>query len=1091
MTTAPKVSGYTKRNDRTSAVPLDPDSDSDFNPGSFVPEPKKKRGRRSGDSRKSGEPPRKRRRRESLEDGGSRERSIDGVRTGDAVPLQRNLLTQYFGNLGIADGSESEKEVADDEEEADEEEERDSDDDPDDSPHPTPNILSVPSTKKPTPQSSQPDGGDDSITEYESDAIEEVDPVHDELKPPDTAANNNRRPSTVKNPSPEDDDSATEPEPEEEDWLNEDFSSTTPVPVAGPSSASQGPAAKKKIPPPKKAQPEGSGSDTEPEYDMDPYVEEFTQPKPAFQLKPGQQILGPLVLDRAHKVPERINTFLREYQRNGIRFFWDRYNGGRGGLLGDDMGLGEYRYIWHRKTIQVISFLSAIMGKRGDTLDEDRRRRHVSKLQDLPDWRKRRKLPPANATWPTCLIIAPSSVVGNWEREFQTWGYFEMGMYIGSPAARADVLNEFKLGRLDVLVTSFDVARGDIDLIDELPWSCIFIDEVHRVKNPKSKLAEAFSRFTCACRYGLSGTVIQNGYDELWTVLNWTNPGAVGTKKQWETYVEKPLRVGQSKSASDEEHVKAALVAKVLTDKLLPQVFLRRTKQIIQDQLPRKTDQVVFCPLTPMQIEIYRRILNLDAIKSLVYKDLLCTCGSRKPRKKCCHPVHQGDLFKYMSTLIKISNHLALILPSPSDTIEQTARNRELARMAFPSGFVPKYGPSMLRPEYCGKWQVLETLLREWKKEANKVLIFTKSVKLLDMLEFHLNAQGHGFVKLDGSTKQSDRMPMIDRFQEDPDIFIFLVSTMAGGTGLNLTAANKVVIFDPNWNPAHDLQAMDRAYRFGQTRDVAVYRLLGAGSIEELIYARQVYKQQQMQVGYNASLQTRYFEGVQGDKSKQGELFGIKNIFRLHETTLATKMAIERANVSDLDWAFAYMGGSGSAAKRPKAKPDGVKWVYEEEAKTGKEYASDDLRGLGALLFDDAAPEANQEPNDIEKTLCALGIEYTHRNDDLIAESAIEGQRIQKLIQEKKKAAKKAKQQRESGKDKSPEPEWPPRRRHHKPPPSPHSKLQIRQRALIEQGILQSPQDLPKFAHEFGQKSLQEQNEFLAQLDEYAKTHFK
>ena len=116
-------------------------------------------------------------------------------------------------------------------------------------------------------------------------------------------------------------------------------------------------------------------------------------------------------------------------------------------------------------------------------------------------------------------------------------------------------------------------------------------------------------------------------------------------------------------------------------------------------------------------------------------------------------------------------------------------------------------------------------------------------------------------------------MPLIDQFQENPEVFIFLISTMAGGTGLNLTAANKVVIFDPNWSelcgvsgrllltsisdPAHDLQAMDRAYRFGQTRDVAVYRLLGAGSIEELIYARQVYKQQQMQVGYNASLQTR------------------------------------------------------------------------------------------------------------------------------------------------------------------------------------------------------------------------------------------
>lgn len=168
---------------------------------------------------------------------------------------------------------------------------------------------------------------------------------------------------------------------------------------------------------------------------------------------------------------------------------------------------------------------------------------------------------------------------------------------------------------------------------------------------------------------------------------------------------------------------------------------------------------------------------------------------------------------------------------------------------------------------------------------------------------------------------------MIDKFHEDPDVFVFLISTLAGGTGLNLTGANKVVIFGtcafmgflkalsnkscrsqleyvviftlatfpltfvPSTDPAHDLQAMDRAYRYGQTRDVSVYRLLGAGSLEELIYARQVYKQQQMAVGYDASLQTRYFEGVQGDKQRQGELFGIKNIFALKDGA-ATKMAV-------------------------------------------------------------------------------------------------------------------------------------------------------------------------------------------------------
>ncbi|KAL6308864.1 P-loop containing nucleoside triphosphate hydrolase protein [Sparassis latifolia] len=724
------------------------------------------------------------------------------------------------------------------------------------------------------------------------------------------------------------------------------------------------------------------------------------------------------------------------------------------------------------------------MQKHGDERDIERRRKHVSDVQDISkDWKERRILPPANATWPTCLIIAPSSVVGNWEREFETWGYFEVGMYVGTPSARADVLNDFRMGRLDVVLTSFDVARRDIELLDELAWSCVIIDEVHRVKNPNSKITRAFSQFECSIRFGLTGTAIQNSYLELWNILNWTNPGLVGTKGQWEGYVVKPLTVGQSKTASDEEHMKAALVAKILKEKLLPKFFLRRTKFIIKDQLPKKIDEVVFCPLTTKQTEVYKRIINMETVQNLIRKDEPCDCGSRESRKKCCHPFDKGDLFKYMSTLIKISNHLALILPSPTDTAEQTARNRELARVAFQGEAVPKYGPAILTPRFCGKWMVLETLLEEWKKDStNKVLIFTKSVKLLEMLEFHLGSLSLGFVKLDGSTKQSERMSIIDKFHEDPDIVIFLISTLAGGTGLNLTGANKVVIFDPNWNPAHDLQAMDRAYRFGQTRDVSVYRLLGAGSIEELIYARQVYKQQQMLVGYNASLQTRYFEGVQGEKNKQGELFGMKNIFKLHEHTSTTKMAIERASLVDLDWALAHL----DAKKKRKSSPSASQWVYEAEAKGGKEYG--DLSGLGALLLDDSTPKLDDQNSDIQKTLNDIGINYTHRNEDLIAESAIEGQRLQAMI-EKKKAKKKANIQQKEAADKSPEPEWPPKRKHHKPPLTPRDKLFARQLALIQLGMIKTASDLSGFAQQFARKTPEEQSDILAQLDAHAKKH--
>ncbi|KAI0759189.1 P-loop containing nucleoside triphosphate hydrolase protein [Irpex lacteus] len=715
------------------------------------------------------------------------------------------------------------------------------------------------------------------------------------------------------------------------------------------------------------------------------------------------------------------------------------------------------------------------MGKLGDNRDENRRREHVSKLQDGESWKLQRTLPPANETWPTCLIIAPSSVVPNWERELHKWGYFEVGVYANGKEERSQVLRDFKYGRLDVVVTSFDLARKDIALLDDLPWSCIIVDEVHRVKNPKSKLTDAFNDFRCHVRFGLTGTAIQNSFSELWTILDWANRGSVGTRKEWESYVAKPLMRGQSKSASAEELSNAYEVARILRDDILPKYFLRR--QLIKDQLPEKTDEVVFCPLAPRQLEAYKRVLKTEAVQNLIRKDRPCDCGSKKPRKSCCHKSDQGDLFKYMSTLIKISNHLALILPAPSDKAEQVIRNRELSEQIFPKGAVPKYGTSMLEPEYCGKWLVLESLLKEWHKDkSNKVLIFTKSVKLLEMLDFHLKAQGLGHVKLDGQVKQNDRMALIDQFQEDPDVFVFLISTMAGGTGLNLTAANKVVIFDPNWNPAHDLQAMDRAYRYGQTRNVSVYRLLGAGSLEELIYARQVYKQQQMAVGYNASTQTRYFEGVQGDKSKQGELFGIKNIFKLHEETLATKMAIEKATLSDLDWALANI--------KPERKPDGTKWVYEAESKAKKH--DGELNGLGALLFDDVVPEPQGEDG-IQKALKDIGVTYIHRNEDLIAENTIQRQRLKHMIEEKKATQKAAAKGKGKNAPLQREKTWPPKRKHHKPAPTPEQKLQARQKALLELGYVDNIDGLAAFAQEFARKSREEQNDLLSQLDKHTR----
>ncbi|KAH7909981.1 RAD26-like SNF2 family DNA-dependent ATPase [Hygrophoropsis aurantiaca] len=1040
-------SAYNRRNLNSIAAPLESDSDPEFNSGVFVYETKK-RGKRKARSPESSTSPRKSRKQGKDRVRGTVASSRKGRVKRDIHP-QHNPLQEFFeDSLGLQSASEDDYDAATDGEGDFSEPDEKRQDSDTESPVMLKTMAGFNRSSNETTVSHRnhpnriiSDG--DSATEPESSSDEQFNSI--KRKAPISPVNCPPA-KRMKTPVMEDA-SVTESE--------SDHDTILPAKVTVSTSS-----------------PPGEDSATESESDSEVPANPGFKPRPNFSLAPDQTPLGPCILDRGKhiSIPASINTYLREYQRDGAKFFWELYDEGRGGLLGDDMGLG--------KTIQVISFLSAIMLKHGDKRDVDRRRNHVSKLQDGTQWRETRSLPPANATWPTCLIIAPTSVVPNWEREFDTWGYFEVGTYTGARKQREPVLSDFKMGRLDVVITSFDIARRDISELDDLPWSTIIVDEVHRVKNPNSKVTEAYNQFTCMQRFGLTGTTIQNSYMEMWTILDWTNPGRLGTSKQWKGYVVKPLTMGQSASATEEERTKAHEVAMILRDKLLPKFFKRRTKDIIKDQLPSKTDEVVFCPLSSMQIAVYKRILGMAAVQNLIRKDELCDCRSGKKRKECCHPMEKGDVLKFTSVLIKISNHLALILPAPSDSPEQTIRHRELAEVAFPGHAIPKYGTAMLQPQLCGKWGVLDTLLKEWRKDRlNKVLVFTKSVKLLEMLEFHLSNNGYGFVKLDGSTKH--RMPVIDKFHQDPDVFIFLISTLAGGTGLNLTGANKVVIFDPNWNPAHDLQAMDRAYRFGQTRDVFVYRLLGAGSIEELIYARQLYKQQQMAIGYQASVQTRYFQGVQGDTGRQGELFGVKNIFKLHEDTLATKMAIEKATILELDWALAHLQPN----KQGKSKAED--WVYEADAKGSKEDA--ELRGLSALLFDDDPPDIVEE-DDIHKTLNAIGVKYSHRNDDVLLPSRVEEERARNAIKAKKRQ-KVATRKKANGKkqSKSPEPEWPPKRKHHKAPVVSDQRLISRQTALIELGMIKDPDHLPVFAQSFNRKSLDEQNGMLLKLDEYSR----
>ncbi|KAJ3811975.1 P-loop containing nucleoside triphosphate hydrolase protein, partial [Lentinula aff. lateritia] len=726
---------------------------------------------------------------------------------------------------------------------------------------------------------------------------------------------------------------------------------------------------------------------------------------------------------------------------------------GRGGLLGDDMGLVIYLF---SKTVQVIAFLSAIMAKTGFESDEDRRRNHVRNLQNQSRWKETKKLPPANGTWPTCLIVAPSSVVHNWERELQTWGYFEFGVYTAPPKERAHVLKDFKLGRLDIVLTSFDIALKDIDLLDNLQWSCIFVDEVHRVKNLSSQISLALHRFECLRRFGLTGTAIQNSYDELHAILHWTDPGRLGMTKYWKSSISQPLRRGQSSTATDAEKAKALIISDILVRKLLPEFFLRRTKDLIKDQLPTKTDIVVFCPLAPTQLAAYKRILQKPEVRHLIEMNDPCECGSGHMRghrtKECCHPYRKENTLRYMTVLLQLSNHLGLILPS------KLARNRELAKWIFPDSNMPNRIQVEFGKDFCGKWKVLETLLQEIRQDrSNKVLIFTKSVQLLKIVQNYLETQPYQYCAFSGETPQKDRMGLIDEFHSNPEIFVFLISTLAGGTGLNLTGANHVVIFDPHWNPAHDLQAMDRAYRIGQTRPVKVYRLLGAGALEELIYNCQVYKQQQMRIGYEASIQTRYFEGVKNDPQKRGELFGLKNIFRLDERKIATKASIEEANQAQLDWAFANVDTKGI-----KGESNDLEVIYRNIARYRQMCASlsNCPQRSHSLVAINPVGEG-KEGSRIDKILETVGITYTHDNAEILKQNDIEVEKAKNLLGSRRKSgASKRKSANNPAELAEPKAQWPPIRKHHHPKITPQQQAEARYEALIDLGLIQSFDDI-------------------------------
>ncbi|XP_062105982.1 switch 2 [Humulus lupulus] len=593
------------------------------------------------------------------------------------------------------------------------------------------------------------------------------------------------------------------------------------------------------------------------------------------------------------QVPASINCRLLEHQREGVKFLYNLYKNNHGGILGDDMGLG--------KTIQTIAFLAAIYEKDGDNVD--------------PATSKNNQLGQKGPV----LIVCPSSVIRNWENEFSKWASFSVSAYHG--ANRDLVFEKLEACVVEVLITSFDTYRIQGRTLSNVKWEIVIVDEAHKLKNDKSKLYEACLGIKTLKRFGLTGTVMQNKIMELFNLFDWVAPGALGTREHFREFYDEPLKHGQ-RATAPERFVKVADKRKQHLVSVLHKYMLRRTKEeTIGHLMMGKEDNVVFCAMSDLQKRAYTRMLQLPDIQCLINKDLPCSCGSPLTQASCCKRiVRNGLIWPYLHKdnpdgcdscpycivlpclvkLQQVSNHLELIKPNPRDDPDKQKRDAKFASAVFGPDIDMVGGSTQNESfmglsdvKHCGKMRALEKLMSSWIIRGDKVLLFSYSVRMLNILEKFLIRKGYSFSRLDGSTPTNLRQHLVDDFNSSPSKQVFLISTRAGGLGLNLVSANRVVIFDPNWNPAQDLQAQDRSFRFGQKRHVMVFRLLAAGSLEELVYSRQVYKQQLANIAVSGKMEKRYFEGVQDCKEFQGELFGICNLFRDLSNKLFTSEIIE------------------------------------------------------------------------------------------------------------------------------------------------------------------------------------------------------
>ncbi|XP_063393205.1 ATP-dependent helicase brm [Cydia fagiglandana] len=415
------------------------------------------------------------------------------------------------------------------------------------------------------------------------------------------------------------------------------------------------------------------------------------------------------------------------------------------------------------------------------------------------------------------LIIVPLSTLSNWVLEFEKWAPTVVVVsYKGSPQSRRLVQNQMRSTKFNVLLTTYEYVIKDKGWLSKLQWKYMIIDEGHRMKNHHCKLTQVLNtHYIAPHRLLLTGTPLQNKLPELWALLNFLLPSIFKSCSTFEQWFNAPFATtGEKVELNEEETI---LIIRRL-HKVLRPFLLRRLKKEVESQLPDKVEYIIKCDMSGLQRVLYKHMQS---------KGVLLTDGSEKGNKG------KGGAKALMNTIVqlrKLCNH-----PFMFQHIEE----KFCDHIGTGGGVVS--GPDLYR--VSGKFELLDRILPKLKQTGHRVLVFCQMTQCMTIIEDYLSWRAFQYLRLDGMTKAEDRGDLLKKFNDvDSEYFIFLLSTRAGGLGLNLQSADTVIIFDSDWNPHQDLQAQDRAHRIGQRNEVRVLRLMTVNSVEERILAAARYK---------------------------------------------------------------------------------------------------------------------------------------------------------------------------------------------------------------------------------------------------------